>query len=63
MVFPLHLVSAIFFFNLTTLLVPAQELSLNVIEKTRRACVEVIIKGQLRGGGAFVTDRDRKSVV
>lgn len=63
MVFPLRLVSAIFFFNLTTLLVPAQELSLNVIEKTRRACVEVIIKGQLRGGGAFVTDSRGKTYI
>lgn len=41
----------------------AQELSSSVLEKVRRACVEVHIKGQLKGGGAFVRDASGKPYV
>jgi S1-C subfamily serine protease len=63
MVSPLRLIVAITFFTLTTMSIPAQELSRDVVEKTRRACVEVIIKGQLRGGGVFVKDSKGKTYV
>ncbi len=41
----------------------AQELSSSTLKKVRRAAVEVHIKGQLRGGGAFVRDENGKSYV
>ena len=44
-------------------LAPAQELSTDIVAKARRACVEVLIGGQLRGGGAFVKDSRGKTFV
>ena len=42
---------------------PAQELPHTTVKKVRRAAVEIHIKGQLRGGGAFVMNRDGKIFV
>jgi S1-C subfamily serine protease len=58
-----RLVAAILLFTQIAAVAPAQELSQTVVDKTRRACVEVIIKGQLRGGGAFVQDSRGKTYV
>jgi len=63
MPFPTRLVAAISLFAFAATTISAQELSQNVVEKTRRACVEVIIKGQLRGGGAFVQDSRGKTYI
>lgn len=43
--------------------VRAGELKEDVLRAVRRACVEVHIGGQLRGGGAFVRDKSGKSFV
>lgn len=48
---------------LTTSLTPAQELSSDIVTRARRACVEVLIGGQLRGGGAFVKNSRGKTYV
>jgi S1-C subfamily serine protease len=54
-------ISLSFFLSVPT--TPAEELSGSLIEKVRRSCVEVIIKGRLRGGGAFVQDSRGKTYV
>lgn len=42
---------------------PAEELPQATVKKIRRAAVEIQIRGQLRGGGAFVRNRDGKILV
>ena len=43
--------------------IPAEGLSQATVKKIRRAAVEIQIRGQLRGGGAFVRNRDGKILV
>lgn len=52
-----------FLFILFPTLALAQELSLDIVARARQACVEVLIDGQLRGGGAFVKDSRGKTYV
>jgi len=49
--------------TLIAALAPAQELSSDIVARARQACVEVLIGGQLRGGGAFVKDSRGKTYV
>lgn len=58
-----HLLAAlvsVFFWEIP---VKAQELPSGLVVKARRACVEVHIKGQLRGGGVFVKDASGRTFV
>tara|TARA_R110000850_G_scaffold19988_17_gene59855 strand:- start:1603 stop:2601 length:999 start_codon:yes stop_codon:yes gene_type:complete len=57
--------AALFAVTLASVLSPshAQELSRSTFTKVRRAAVEIHIKGQLRGGGAFVRDNAGKTYV
>lgn len=54
---------AILSLMLTGASLPAAELSPELAAKVRRAAVEVLINGQLRGGGAFVRDSKGKPYV
>jgi serine protease Do len=49
--------------SLIAAIAPAQELSPDIVAKSRHACVEILIGGQLRGGGAFVKDSRGKTYV
>lgn len=55
--------AAILLLSFLAALAPAEELSPELVTRARRACVEVLIGGQLRGGGAFVKDSRGKIYV
>lgn len=54
--FPLPLPALLLLLAFSVSMAGAQELSQRLVSKVRRASVEILIKGQLRGGGAIVAN-------